>query len=240
MTVQDLVREALEEIGVDSPLDQQGGTDYDLGLRRFNALLDEWNADGLMLFNIAEETFTLPSSVSSRTIGPTGQFVTTRPLKVESAAMLNTSLTPNARGSMDVIDREAWESLMVRNVDGVPTAVYYEPTPTNGTLHFYTRSNGTYGSVVLSLLQQFVQATGLSTPLTLPPGYFRPTFKMLALDLCNPFGVTPAPLLVEQARQGKEKIRDLNREAPPRISTAPYSSDNVSGSSQNDFLTRNY
>ena len=73
----------------------QGGTSSTAqkasGLEAMNGLLDSLSIDRTMVYQIVAENFTWPAATASRTIGSSGNFNTTWPIKIETAFVRDSS-----------------------------------------------------------------------------------------------------------------------------------------------------
>jgi len=84
-TAQELIKEALDEIGViaigETPADDlmQGA------MRRMKIMFRNWASKGMVIYTSEIDTHTLSSGTVSYTIGSTGTISTTRPVSIRSA-----------------------------------------------------------------------------------------------------------------------------------------------------------
>lgn len=133
-------------------------------------MLDAWSIDRLLIYHIQENSYTWPSNTQSRTIGPTGDFVTTRPVKLERGSFFRDSSNQDFPVFVTE-DRNAYDNIQVKSVTSTyPQMLFYEAGFPNGTLYVYPKT-----SVALTLflnswgaLQSFA---ALTTAVSLPPGY---------------------------------------------------------------------
>jgi hypothetical protein len=84
----ELITDALTEIQAYAAGETEEGPDSELGLTRANAMLESFNIEGLMVYERREDVYLLPANVQSPTIGPTGTFIATRPVKVTNANVI--------------------------------------------------------------------------------------------------------------------------------------------------------
>lgn len=155
------------------------------GLYALNSMLDAWSVERLMVYQVQQTTHTWPANTTSRTIGSGGDFNTTRPAKIEQGTFFR-------EGTQDfpvqVIDREAYDAQVLKStgstypqvlaVDyGFPLVTLYAyPVPGSAlTLHLNTWKP----------LQSFA---GLTTALSLPPGYQATIEHNLAVWIAPEYG----------------------------------------------------
>src|SRR5688500_1268969 len=76
-----------------------------------NVLLDSWSNDNLLCIAIVREEFTLTAGQSSRTMGPSGNFNTTRPIDIENATIEDQSASPTAEYPLTIIGRDEYAAI---------------------------------------------------------------------------------------------------------------------------------
>jgi hypothetical protein len=221
VTVRDLISEALEELGVVQQGDTLSDNDADLGLRRYNRLLDGWNAQRQAVYADVFSTFTLTPALAPHTIGPTGTFVVTqRPVSIPDggAGLVLNSSTPNVRTPIVVRDAAWWASQPVKSLtSSYPTDLYYEPAWPNGSLYFWPVPTTAYQ--VELWLRTVLAQVDLDTVFTMPPGYYRAHVLTLAEECGSAFGTMPSGKTVADAAKARDVMFSNNR-VIPRIRTA--------------------
>jgi hypothetical protein len=182
-TARDIITRALQRVGVLTKGESPSGDEAVDGLTMLNSLLSSWSNDSLLIYARTAESFPLVSGQATYTIGPTGDFNTTRPLQI---------LTAFTRiGSIDydisIISDEAFDGITQKNISSsIPDVLVYEtsfplgkikiyPVPTAGDLHIRSEK----------LLTQF---PALDTDVELPPGWDRALIYNLALELAGEYG----------------------------------------------------
>lgn len=173
------------------------------GLRALNRLMGKWSQMRLLIPALTQYTVTL-TGAGSYTIGPTGDVVGLRPIKVLGVTATDAAGTDYP---VHIRTQEQWDAIAVKAVDGgPPSEVWYQPLTGNGKLWVYPRSSG----YTLQLDAQALVASfaGLSTDLTLPEGYEAAIIPSLADELCSTYGVqTPGDVL----RRAAGAVRALKR-----------------------------
>jgi len=216
-TVLDLAKEALERLGRYRAGESLNDDDADLVLRRYNALLDGWNAERGQLFADLFTTYTLTAGLSPHTIGPTGTFVVTeRPVAIKGASMwLGT--TPDIKIPLVLRDQAWWNQQRVPSLSvHYPQSLFYNPTWPDGELHFWAVPSAAY-QVELWTRQELSQVT-LTTTFALPQGYRRAHVLTLAEDIAESFGAEVSAQLAHDAARARRVILD-NNPPPKRLRT---------------------
>lgn len=184
------------------------------GLDALNAMLDSWWNERLAVFAIQDQSFALTSGTADYTIGPSGVFVTGRPLKIENAFVRLSGVDY----AVDIIDQTRYADINVKSLTGIPFQLYYEPTMPNGVIHlFYVPSDGqTLYISTRRQIQNFVTATDT---ISLPPGYVDALPYNLAVRIAPEYQKAVAPAVATAAAETKANIKRLNS-TPPQQSVS--------------------
>lgn len=186
-----IIRTAFDNIGVTEPLTAAMSQD---GLRRLNQMvnlfLTQWQTSPF----ISRETFSTVANQATYTIGPGGDFNTTRPLEITGSGLLqNPGTSSEVEIARQVLTDDQYENITMKGLTGnMWTSVYYNanfasdrasiflwPTPTTDVwgISIYRRDN----------LTEFAS---LTQPYYLPPGYAEMYEYNLAMRLASPYGRT--------------------------------------------------
>jgi hypothetical protein len=174
-----------------------------LGLRYLNRLMGKWSQMRL-LFPVPAEYSVPLTGAQSYTIGPTGDVVGLRPIKLLHVHAVDVAGTAYA---VHLRTQDQWDAIAIKSATGgPPDQVYYEANNTNGRLWVYPVATGyTLKISALALLTSFAS---LSTDLALPEGYEAAIVPTLADELCSSYGVqTPGDVL----RRAAGAVRALKR-----------------------------
>ena len=178
-------------------------------LAELNSLLDVWWNERLAVFHILQESFALVAGQPTRTIGATGQFVTTRPLELVDGCFTR-------RDSIDqtlavLKDRSLYDGISVKSLAGRPKYVFYDATMTNGILYFWPTPDAA-DTVFLNSPSRLQSVAALVTSISLPPGYDNLVVNGLAVAIAPEYGVEcPASVSRSLART----MRALKRTNSP-------------------------
>jgi hypothetical protein len=80
-----LIADALVELGVLGAGQTADAEDEALLQTRLNKMIQAFNTEGLNIFQVEEDIYLLNANKVSPTIGPSGDFIATRPFKIEAA-----------------------------------------------------------------------------------------------------------------------------------------------------------
>jgi len=171
-----------------------------------NMILKGLAVDGLHLWVIKEFTLALVASQTSYTIGPSGDYVGDRPLRVLDNCFIREGTSDT---TLDLLSREEYFALGDKSTEGVPNSIYYDPQLTNGVLYVYvTPDTATAASheihVKYSKLLDDVDSA--LDDVEIPQEWFRTLRYMLAADLGVEYGLAdtrPATLNMISGRAAK-------------------------------------
>lgn len=179
-----------------------------LGLAAMNRMLDVWWNDRLAVFRILQESFALVAGQVSRTIGATGNFVTTRPLNLADGCFVR-------RDGIDyeltvLKDRTLYDGIAAKSgASGIPRWVFYDQTVPNGTLYFYPVPDAA-DTVYLNSPSRLQSVAALVTPIVLPPGYEDFIVDGLAIKLASDNGLEATPSVKKSFATTQRSIKKTN------------------------------
>lgn len=226
--VYDIVCDALIEIGALAPGETPGADEAQWAFRKFNDLIDTWQAQNAFVSSYAFNVYTLVANLSPHTIGPSGlaTFPTNgqpRPVRIESAALLLQNSTSSGLVDLpiNVRDRQWWAAQQVKNIQSdIPTDLYYDPTSPDGSLYFWPVPNA-LRQVRLEIWQTVSQFISIQDPIggpggpkTLPPGYRNALKLTLAEDLLSGSNREASPSLIAKAMKARAAIFGNNVKSP--------------------------
>ena len=176
------------------------------------------NATGSYALNTV--TFTTP-----------GDFAVQRPLRITNGfTRLTSSGISQVDYPLELISVDQWTAIGLKSQPGPwPKVCYYDMGYPLGTLYMFPQpSQG--GELHLWTDNLFTDFLSLTTPVSLPQGYARFLKLALALELAPEYGKQPSPLLIDQYKQAKQAVKNLNRQAQ---SVATYDRA-IAGRARND------
>lgn len=208
-TAIDIIKRSLQSINVLGTGEAPSADMAADGLNSLNDMLSSWSTQKLMVYELTLEGFSLVPGQAAYTIGPSGQFNTTRPTAIQNAYInwqgLDYPMGITTTQQYDDIPLKTLETQMpcVLLVDaGWPlTTLKLWPTPSDSTARLFIESR-----------KPFTAFASLPTQVNLPEGYARALRYNLALELCPEYGKEPSPSLMRLAIESKKWIKRINFE----------------------------
>lgn len=178
-------------------------------LSALNTMLDSWSAESLSVYSTQDQVFTWPASTISRTLGPSGDLVGTRPIQVLDSSYFKDPGS-NVSYGLRIINQQqynaiAWKvatstfpQLMWINMDMPDISIYLYPVPTRD-LEFHFVS-----------VTELAEPTVLATSIVMPQGYKRALIYNLACELAPEFGLEAPPTVQRIAIASKRVLKRIN------------------------------
>lgn len=212
MTALDIISSALRLDGVLASGEVPNNAEAQDALVVLNDMLNQWNAERLMVFTIARQVFSLVPTQQLYTMGVGGNFNVPRPARIESASIL--SLQNPAQPMelpIEIVSETGWQNIPVKDVvSSLPQVMWDGDEFPLRNLSFWPIPTVPV-SVVLYTWTALSSFPDLSvTDLTFPPGYAKAIRFCLALDLAPEYGKTVAPDVAAQAIIAKAVVKSIN------------------------------
>lgn len=191
-TVADIVRGALQALGVVAAGEVLSGADSGLGLELLNGLLGQFEAEQFLLPWRTRTTATLTANQSSFTVGAGGNIAIVRPVYFDQINYLDTSLDPDQEFPLVSLTDDAYASLAAKaQTANAPSHYYYNPTFTSarGTLIPYPIPTSATLQWVLYTQTAIARFTALTDSFSLPPAWERMLRTNLAAECIGPWKV---------------------------------------------------
>jgi len=210
--VLDVIADALRELGVLAAGEVATADDANSGLLALNRLVDQWAAEELQIYQTTRTTWSIVSGTSSYTLGTGGNINIARPVFIDHINFQNTGSSPTIEYQMSPLTDDAYSRIPIKTITApFPTSYYYNPTYPTGTVILWPVPTSTTLQGVLYAPQAVAEFAGLTTAITLPPGYRRMLVKNLAVELAPSYERPVMSKLDEQARESKSIVKRANK-----------------------------
>jgi len=180
------------------------------GLGALNRMLSSWSTESLLINARVREVFPLISGQSAYTMGPSGNFNTTRPLNIDNALIRLAGTSPQVETPLLILNLDQWSGITLKDLDSnIPIYLYAEGTSPLETLNIWPVPSATHELVLYSwkALTSFASA---NTDVSFPPGYEEALIYNLAVRLAPEFGKTVTAEVATIANDSKANIKRMN------------------------------
>lgn len=218
-TAADIIRGAFKILGTLAAEETPSASEESDALTTLNDMIDSWNNERLALWATLRSTHTLTSGLNPHTIGASGTFNTTRPVRIDRA-----SITPAGSAGTEtplaLLSDAEWQETQNKTASGTPAALWVESAYPLMKLHL-NPVPGAADTLVLYTWQQIGRLVATSTTFDMPPGYTRAIKFNLAKELAPEYGVALSADAVAVADESKAALKRLNqRPSHPRCDPA--------------------
>jgi hypothetical protein len=209
VTASDIIKRAYRILG-DLELNEALNTSQaTIGLDALNAMLDSFSLEKLLVYHVRQESFAWTALSVSNTIGPSGDFDTHRPIRVEQGTYFidnnNIAYHPKI-----VRNRETYDRIIDKTVQSTyPDMLFYDPSVTIGTLYVYPIPNVNL-TLKINQWQPLQIFDTLTEVFVLPHGYWRMLCFNLAVELEAETGLPVPPGARQIASTSKMAIKRAN------------------------------
>lgn len=203
----DLINRAFRLIGNNKFGDSGDASEYIDALECLNDMISDWSlTEGLLQYKQTLISYAITTSVTSLTVGPTGDIVTSYTGAIKSPYLrvgtIDYPLTMmNSQEYADI----GYKSL----VGGYPEYVYYDASTTNSTVYLFP--GGSSGQTLYFNAQQPLQVfADLQDTVTIPSHYNRAIAYNLAVEIASEYGQDAPARVVMTAAITKRKLKQMN------------------------------
>lgn len=202
-TAGSIIADALTEIGILADGEAPTGDMIDQGLRRLNRILYTQSLFKDFSFTSSPQLTNVLAGQTSFDIGPSGDLVADRPIKIDSAIATLDGLDYEVR----IITMDEYDAIPLKTATGsIPDVIAYDGFYPDGNLYLYPVSTGgTIKLRVTSLVQRFANSSDV---LQMPEGYEDALMLALAVRSCPSYN---RPVSKETAIAAQNAMRVLKR-----------------------------
>lgn len=176
------------------------------GLEALNMMLSNWSAEGLMVYAVTKENFTLTIGQAEYTIGSSGDFNTVRPLEIVDAFIRDSSNTdyPVKLGTAG-----RYNDIVNKGEDNRPTELYYTPEYPLGKIYLNAEPDKA-DTLYLDSRKHLTEISAITDTISLPDEYKRALKYNLAMELGLENKTKFSQVIAQIASQSKKAIKKLN------------------------------
>jgi hypothetical protein len=208
-TTLEMIEGASRLIGQLAAGESMAAADAADALTAFNEMVESWSTERLAVYTTQDQVFTWPTGQRTQTIGPTGDFVGERPIKLDDAAYYVDPGT-GISYSLKILNQEQYNSITLKTATStLPQWVWMNETYPDASLYVYPVPTKDLEWHIVSV-QPLTTSANLTTALAFPPGYKRAFRFCLACELAPEFGVEPPRTVQRIATVSKRNLKRIN------------------------------
>jgi hypothetical protein len=193
-TVEDKIVRAFKLVSVIGNNEDADVQDIDDAFEQVNGIIEDWNINKLMSYSINKESFPLVSNKEQYTIGPSGDYATTRPLDLNTIWVTDTN---DISYPVHMIQSDEYDYIRQKQIQSAwPIYAFYNPTYPNGELFVYPKPTAGY-TLNYSSWAGFDYFNDKGDTVALPQGFNELLVYQLAVEIC-PYFSLPVPMQVEK------------------------------------------
>lgn len=201
-TAQEIITDALAELGIAADEEPLEAVDLERGLRALSRMLRAWQADGVMIWTYTEGTFITVLDQAGYVFGSGGAF-TTVPFEI-------LDLRINRGGNdlpMNRLSREEYYALPNKANRGYPTQFYYDRQRAGGTLYLWPAPDTGLGTLKFTYRRMIMDLDSGANDFDVPPEWMEALVFGLAKRLVGAYSMAGKP---EAARVEQEAERSYS------------------------------
>ncbi len=192
-----VIQGALRVLGVIGAGDEPTPSDYDNCSQALNLYIKQLQTKGMPLWKVEDLQVPMVIGQNTYNLGPTGDVVCVRPLRVVMAFIRNPS---NQDTTLMNISRQEYMQQGYKPSSGIPNQVYYDPQLTNGVLYVYDTPSATGYTIHLQVQMPVDDVLTPGSVPDFPSEWFNLLKFGLADQLALEYGV-PAQVRSELAQR---------------------------------------
>jgi hypothetical protein len=214
VTALDLITDSLMLVGVVAEGESVPAAQAQHGLRTLNRLLDTWRLDSMLVYAIDRQVVQATANVGTYTIGTGATWNVERPVRIETAGLLDTTQTPTLEIPLKVLTDEEYQAISLKGLTSTyATWLYYDQAYPAGNVILWPTPT-VARQVALYLWHPLTSIASLATTLSFPPGYENMCLYGLAVHLAAAYRVTLPETTAALAVSTMAAVQSQNSASP--------------------------
>lgn len=206
IVVSDLIKSSMRLIGAIATGETPTADETNDGLLVLNDMLENWSTENLSVWGSSNQTFTTVANQSIYTIGPTGNWVTTRPQEIDDAYCSFSGVD----FPIKVISQEQYNQINLKTMGQpiVERLLYVNEFPL-GVITLWPVPTQAI-PVVLTTKDILSFPVSATDTLTGPPGFLKALRYCLAVEFAPEFGIEASTTVIQVAADAKGDYKRSN------------------------------
>lgn len=215
----EIIKGSLRLIGMLAEGEEPSADTMQDSITALNQMIQSWDTERLAVFGTRDQVFLWPANEKTRTIGPTGDFVGSRPIEIDDSTYF---IDPSSKLSFGVklINQQQYDGIAFKTVTSTyPQVLWVNNSFPDMTMTIYPIPIKALEWHIISV-EQLNEVDSVATDMYFPPGYLRAFRYNLAMELAPEFGVEPSPQVQRIAMTSKRNLKRIN--SPFDLMAIPY------------------
>lgn len=208
ITSGELIKSSMRLVGIIATGETPTADESNDGLLCLNDLLEIWSTQTLAVYGGVDVTFNTVATQATYTIGPTGQWVGDRPMRINDSPYCTVS---GVDYPIEQIGQEDYDLIALKTQPGqiIERLLYVNDNP-NGRITLWPVPNAIV-AITLSIDRILTQVPNLATVMTFPPGYLLAIRHALGIMLAPDYGRTVSDEIKQVAQSSFASIKRANK-----------------------------
>lgn len=216
--VRDLLSSSLRLLGAIATGETPSAAEQADALAAVNRMVDSWSNEELLIYADVVETFNLVPGQQTYTMGPSGNFNTVRPQRIEKARLQTVTSGLPADLPLTLVTLDEWARIIIKTQSSsLPLRLYIEENYPLMNLNLWPIPN-IANKIVLWSWKPLTRFATVDDDVSFPPGYERMIVYNGALELAPEYGREPSATVLSTAIESKANIKRMNTQ-PSYLST---------------------
>ena len=214
ITVQDIGDAALRLIGqMGAPGRGSSPEEQAEYLFELNNIVDQFNAERLMIYEITRQAYAMTASVSAYTMGPAGTFSSTRPARIEALAL---QTADPQEEPIKILSYAEWIQIPLKTAQGSITKVaWIDYAYPSLIVNFFPVQSLNTSYAVVYAWEPLAGFASVGADVTLPPAYQMLLEYTLAVNLAPRYRRPLDASVAALAGQAKQAVARINQQTLP-------------------------
>lgn len=198
----------MRKVGITSAGETPTADEANDALDDLNDLIESMNLDNLFVWGSASTPFTTVAAQATRTIGPTGQFVTDRPVRVTNAYCT----VSGVNYPIEIIGQAEYDNITLKTQQSqiIEKLAYVNDNP-NGLLYMWPVPQSAI-PIVIGIDRIIASVATTAAVMTFPPGYLKYMMFELGIALSTEYGVEPTSAVIKYAQTTRAALKRANKQ----------------------------
>ena len=204
--VSDLIRSSMRLIGAIATGETPSAEEVTDGLLALNDMLENWSTETLSVWGSSNQTFSLIANQATYSVGPAGNWNTTRPQDIDGAYCTFGGVD----FPIEVISQQQYNDISIKSMKQPITErlLYVNEYPLGVVTVWPVPTQNT--AITLTMSRVLVFPVAVTDVLTGPPGFLKALRYCLAVEFAPEFGVEASATVIQVAADAKGDYKRAN------------------------------